>query len=535
VLAAIVGLAACGGAHGQTLEYLAREHGSSSRDDKAAAVAYWQDPVSGNEWMYTAGYVTQNDGSNNPHTRLAVFRYPAAVNNTDVVSDPPPPQYDQTGVFAYYPPEAGGSWTPVGQHAATAMTVDPSGNIYVCGYTTLEENGDNGTDTNYIILKYDKDLAPVWTGSGWGGVDHARGYDGTASNPDGNDTAVSIAVADGSVLVTGTSSNGSDTDIVTLRLTGSGARAGAWPDEGTEGVGVRRHDGTAHGDDTAAEVGYQVITEGDEPGVVTFVVGTSDRNGSGLDTAVLCYDPSGDHAGAGQGWEAFLDAGAAGEDHGTGLLVNGSGGETQLFVCGYGAVDTANPPDIDYAVYRLDPILGLTSDPGWEATFDFAGGQDKAVAICAGSILGGASFVWVTGSAEYSGHPRAGTVAISTAGDQLAIVGYAYVNGGDTVANAICDSAGGCLVTGTVLRAVGDPELFVIRYVLNPPDPPSTPNADLEAAWLLMFPANASYLPDEGLAITHAADEQEAIVAGATTYSSGTSKDVSILRIEPPQ
>jgi hypothetical protein len=86
---------------------------------------------------------------------------------------------------------------------AVAITVDPSGNVYVAGYRT----GVDGTsDSDWVTVKYDKDGSQLWVTT----------YDGPAGGSDG---AVAIALdAAGFVYVTGTITGSDGTsDYATIK------------------------------------------------------------------------------------------------------------------------------------------------------------------------------------------------------------------------------------------------------------------------------------------------------------------------------
>ena len=532
MLAAVLGALASGVVQGQSLGFYSREQGASiARDDKAVAVAYWEDtsqnPVQ--KWVYTAGYVTQNDGSGNPHTRLAVFKYNADNSNWPPPQDPPGPGYNMhETTVGYFPP--GGAWTPSGQHAATAMAVDPiTGDIVVTGYTTMESNGSDGSDRNYITIKYTKNLAAVWTGTGWGGVTNgARGYDFNG----GDDTAVSVAVEPeyGNVIVTGTSSNGSNNDITTLRYNASGSPYSGWQSTGAR-VGVRRYN-PAGGEDTAAEVGYMILasTEGGE-GIGSVVVGTSYQGSTPqLDRIVLCYSDDGSLTSNG-GWESPYGAVSGGDDYGTGLaLWNGTGGNAPIiYVCGYSETDTGSPAEVGYVVARLDSNTGsYNTGVGWNRTWD-PGAEDVALDI-AFSWIGTQiqrPIAWVTGRSEGSGHTLVATAVFDDNG-MLASGGYTAISGGENSGNSICAFQGTAMVAGTATSGVADTDVLVLwlGLTIGPPN-----SLTVDAA---LFPGDASGLPDEGWAIVRGAQVDEAFLCGASTYSSGYLKDMVTLKITGP-
>jgi hypothetical protein len=82
-----------------------------------------------------------------------------------------------------------------------SITVDPSGNVYVTGYTTI---GSGNPD--YITIKYDAN----------GVQQFAVTYSGTGNQ---NDEAVAVAFSNNRLYITGTAINsGGNSDLLTVRL-----------------------------------------------------------------------------------------------------------------------------------------------------------------------------------------------------------------------------------------------------------------------------------------------------------------------------
>ena len=90
-----------------------------------------------------------------------------------------------------------------------AVAIQADGKIVVVGQTS------NGTNNNLLVLRY--------TGSG--SLDTTFGTDGVVSfGGSGNETGRAVAIQpDGMIVVAGVSSNGTDTDFLVLRFTGSGS------------------------------------------------------------------------------------------------------------------------------------------------------------------------------------------------------------------------------------------------------------------------------------------------------------------------
>ena len=113
-------------------------------------------------------------------------------------------KYDRAGElqwFRSYDGPAGGS------DSATAATIDPLGNVYVCGVSPAEDGRED-----FVVLKYGADGSELWT----------RRWNGPAGL---RDVATALAVdSSGNVLVTGWSeSNASSRQIVIVKYDAGGA------------------------------------------------------------------------------------------------------------------------------------------------------------------------------------------------------------------------------------------------------------------------------------------------------------------------
>jgi hypothetical protein len=533
VAAGLAALAAAGAsASAQVVASMAREHlAGASLPDKGVAVVTWNEPQPypqpPRRWVYTAGYVTENDAQGNPHTRLAVYKHSASyVSTVDPPWNGPPP----VEAAAFFPPTS--THPPAGQHAATDMTVDDDGNIYVVGYTTLNEDGTEGSDRNYLIIKYDKNLAPVWGGTGWG-EPFARGYDGTGH---GDDVAVSVArtIEDGSLFVTGTSLGmGTGDDIVTLYYGADGTLSGAWPDSG-EGPGIRRYDG-AGGSDTAAEVGYMYVVPEVPPGnwyFRVYVVGTSYQGpATGLDFLTLAYGRDGRLINIPYGgWIATYDRGVGGEDHGTGLEVRPPDSQNagMVVACGYSATDAGSPPtNTDYTTVRWhDNTGGLV----WVAHWDGWGLDDVATDIAIGTAgRVGPIPVWVTGRLRNGLTFRAGTIAYNDVnGAVLDSDAYTFVGGADFRGAAVRAYGVTAWVCGEGTFLPGDDDTMTIEYETD-----LTPVTRIRRVWVMRAPDQGGGSYESGAALIFNPPWYDVFVCGEAA-NPPWGQDLMIMRIIRP-
>ena len=190
----------------------------------------------------------------------------------------------------------------------TAMTVDPSGNVYVTGLVhTLK------TDVDFLTLKYSPEGKLLWQ----------QRYNGAGNDLD---RAKSIAVdAVGNVYVTGESDGGkghgperlNGLDIVTIKYGPDGKPSSNWPDVGF-GVGIRRYAGSADGMDSGRKIAL------DREGNV-YVFGQSwggdpKERGTGADFILIKYSSTGQER-----WSKRYSGGALGPDAAVAMILDERG------------------------------------------------------------------------------------------------------------------------------------------------------------------------------------------------------------------
>ncbi len=146
------------------------------------------------------------------------------------------------------------------------IALQKDGKILVTGYMT------NGTDNDLMVVRYNED-GTLDTGFGTNG---AFIYDGGH----GNDGGYAIAVQpDDKILVAGDSSNGSDSDVLIIRLNANGS-----PDPNFASNGVYTYDG-GNGYDAAIDILVQ--SDG------KIVMCGSYSNGTDNDLLIICLNANG--------------------------------------------------------------------------------------------------------------------------------------------------------------------------------------------------------------------------------------------------
>ncbi len=383
------------------LAWVAREFQPTAgvATDQAMEIAFWppwpeQAACGGSEptsYILVTGYVTEANGA----TRFATYKYRADWPGAD-----PPPHASPPVFFPEDLPP------PAETHKAVGLAMDCEGNVYVAG----SSRRPGGTDLDIIVVKYDRDLQPLWT-------PHERRYNGPGS---GNDVAMDIGVdPEGeAVVVIGTSLGFTGDDIVTIAFDAEDGSPpdDAWPDVGF-GPGVRRYDNG--GPDRAVELGGIMV--GVQEGIIdqldVVVLGTSLGLSTGDDYLLVHYASD---VPAGVAWVRRYDPSGGKNDTATGLAVQG----TFIYATGYspqpeatsfsgpggGAAASLSPDHFDYvtASFVYDNLTGALR---WDHRWDYAGSNDYPADV---QVLGG--YIAVTGRA--------------TAGADFDAVSIAYTDSG---------------------------------------------------------------------------------------------------------
>lgn len=368
-------------------------------NDEGTAIGYYLEPGQGGNpdqpWVYSAGWVTElNFDGSVKGTRFAVFQYDAKASGQNGALAPTH--------TAYFPPAGlGGVGISQGDtYKVYAMAVDNgitgNGDVYIVGEGPHTAGGANNQD--YIVVKYDKDLQPVWSGVG---VGVGRYYNGTGN---GNDIPVGITLDEvySAVVVTGTSpSVGNGNDIATVAWHAAPPQDGViasdlWPADLTDPAwpqpqgGVRRFDNTNwHGNDRAAGLVSIAAAPPQGSTLTVFVLGTTYNGPSALDDFTT-HQWSG--AGPAPAWNNYFNLG--GNDTARGI--QGAPELGWLWCNGYSEIPAqfdGPGDDIDYSIVSYD-ANGLFR---WSDSRDYQHLPDYAAPLTIQSVPNAGVHIWIPG------------------------------------------------------------------------------------------------------------------------------------------
>jgi hypothetical protein len=258
----------------------------------------------------------------------------------------------------------------------------------------------------------------------------------------GNDEATDlVADANGNLIVTGFSSNGSDTDIVTLKYDPQGNPA--WTDKYPDGVA--RYDG-GNGDDRATAIAV------DSSGNI-YVTGFSTGSTTGSDSFTIKYSSDGTLK-----WESRYNGPADGTDQASALAVGDSG----VYVTGSSEGKSSGP---DFFTLKLDPLDGSIV---WEARYDgpsHLGDFPTAIAIGRSSP----EYVVVTGyihRGKQVKHADYCTIKYDGLGNELWVADYdSRRNGNDQSLAVAVDEEGNVYITGKSQESQEDEAVISHDYL----------------------------------------------------------------------
>ncbi len=344
---------------------------------------------------------------------------------------------------------AGGSDTDYG----TTITLDASGRILVGGFST---NGAPNDDM--VIWRYNAD----------GTVDtsfNSVGYTVHDSAAGGSDADYGRAIAldsSGRILVTGSSGNGTDVDMVIWRYNADGTL-----DTSFNSVGYTVHANAASGNDSDEGQAITLDASG------RILVGGFSTNGTGnLDMVIWRYNTDGtlDTTFASQGF-VFHDstAGGSGDEQGTAITLDASG---RILVTGSSTNGTGNSDMVIWR-YNVDGTLDTTfASQGFVVHDSAAGGNDTDYGTAI--TLDASGRILVTGySTNGTGNSDMviwrynvdGTLDASFASEGFVVHDSAAGGSGYDIGYAIAlDASGRILVTGHSTNGTGNNDMVIWRY-----------------------------------------------------------------------
>lgn len=298
--------------------------------------------------------------------------------------------------------------------AATAITYDASGNVFVAGYTTGIFSG-----YDFITTKYNSTGTKLWSST----------YNGPAND---YDAATAMVVdASGNVYVTGSSFGvDAEEDFATIKYNSSGVQQ--W---------VARYNGPANDYDAVAAIRV-------DPSGNVYVAGTSYGVGTDADYATVKYNSAGV-----QLWAARFDGGIGDFDAPAGLGIDLAG---SVYVSGtsFGLDSFEDFTTVKYS---------FTGAQVWVTRYDGPGNDYDAVASVTTDISGN---TYITGTsyninfdADYM------TVKYDTFGDSDWDSRHNSVTDDDDVPTAITiDASRNVYVTGASYTAGSMEDYVTIKY-----------------------------------------------------------------------
>jgi uncharacterized delta-60 repeat protein len=299
---------------------------------------------------------------------------------------------------------------------ANAIAVDPSGNVYVTGYSD-----GSGPSRDYATVKYDRNGNEVWVAT----------YNGPGN---GHDSASAIAVdPSGNVYVTGISPGiGTAHDYATVKYDRNGNE-----------VWVARYNGPGNNIDRASAIAVS-------PSGNVYVTGYSYGIGTSSDYATVKYDRNGNEV-----WVARYNGPGNLGDYARAIAVDPLG---NVYVTG-GSAGIGTP--YNFATVKYD----RNGNEVWIARYNGPGNLDSAYAIA----VEPSGNVYVTGSSDGIGTAYDyATVMYDRNGNEVWVARYNGPGNLDDFANAIAvDPSGNVYVTGESDGIVTRRNYATVKYDRN--------------------------------------------------------------------
>ena len=373
-----------------------------------------------------------------------------------------------------------------GADGANDIGVDPSGNVYVTGYSS------NGTDNDYATINYRSDGTP---NANWG-TNGALRYDGGY----GNDEASALALDNlGNVYVTGFSfSRNKGEDFYTISYDSAGAEHSS-----------ARYDGPAHkgdkGNDIVVDASRNFYVTGDSFRGMKF---------EHSDYATVKFDTFGEII-----WDERYDARRNGHDVATAITLDS---KRDVYITGKSQYSLSKNGDaLHYDFYTVKYMAGNRGRVVWGERFnnDLVNGDDEASAIAVDNL----GNVYVTGRSEGRGTGFDYlTIKYDTNGKFQWAKRYNNLatNGHDEATSIAVDSVGNAYVTGRSQGSETGFDYVTIKYDTN----------DGHQLWLMRYNDDSENGDDEAAAI--ALDTLGNAYVTGRSQGSGTNYDYYTIKYD---
>lgn len=291
-----------------------------------------------------------------------------------------------------------------------------SGNIYVTG------RSDNGTDDDFITIKYSTSGTVVWMS--------------TFDNGD-NDKADAMTIdAAENIYVTGRSNDGTYDDILTIKYNSSGAEQ--W-------VGGVLFDGTGQNDDRP----YAITVDGSGNVYVTGKCDIDNTTGVNNNIITIKYNASGTEQ-----WTANYAGAGNGNDAPTGIVVDGSG---KVIVCGQYDDDISPSFANNNSVTICYTSSGSQS---WAKTYAGTSNLSDGAEAIAVDLSGN---IFVAGNSDNTNTQKDGLViAYTTSGTETFVKNYnGKGDNSDNVSKIVLDAADNSYIAGYTYAQDAEKDIFV--------------------------------------------------------------------------
>jgi uncharacterized delta-60 repeat protein len=295
--------------------------------------AYIYDGGYGNDGGYAIAVQSDNeilvagDTSNGSDSDVIVLRL-----DTDGNLDP---NFGSDGIYTY---DSGN-----GSDSAVDLLVQSDGRIVVCG------SSSNGMDNNILVVRLNANGTPDITF----GTNGLTVYDVGNSHDFGSRLTVQN---DGKILVTGSSYNGSDHDIIVARFNVNGTLDTTF---GTGGIVL--YDGGDY------DRGYGIDTSSNGDILVTGLQTKPDPNITDYDIPVICFDSNGVlDTSFGNNGIVLFDGGNREECYS--LVVQN---DDTILVAGHSGNSTAGPSDWNLVVLKYNPNGTLDTTFGSNGVYQY--------------------------------------------------------------------------------------------------------------------------------------------------------------------